>query len=145
MNTLAIFLWIYAAMICLAFAEASVEGRNAWDKKKVGLKLKFGKYVFSTYHFFSFVLMFPILLTLPLVIYSWDSRLFGIIMSAYFSGVIIEDFCWYVVNPKVKLREFWTSFSDYFPWIKINNKKIIPWTYVILLAIAILFWYFFWR
>lgn len=40
MNALLIFIWIYAAMIALSFVEAYVEGRNPWDKRKVGWKLK---------------------------------------------------------------------------------------------------------
>jgi len=92
MNVLLIFAWIYAAMIALSFVEAYVEGRNPWDKRKVGWKLKFGKFVFSGYHFFLFVIMLPLFFTLPLVIYGWDTKLFGILASAYFSGLVIEDF-----------------------------------------------------
>ena len=113
MNTLIIFIWVYAAMIAMSFWEAYVEGRNAWDKKKLGWKLNIGKFVLHSYHFYAFWIMWPLALSLPLVIYGWDTRLFGILLSAYFSGMVLEDFFWYVVNPVVKLKELWSDFSDY--------------------------------
>ncbi|MFW6230734.1 MAG: hypothetical protein ACOC32_01790 [Nanoarchaeota archaeon] len=145
MNTFLIFVWIYAAMIAMAFWEAYVEGRNSWAKKKLGWKFVFGKsFVVTGYHFFLFAVMFPLLLSLPLLITGWDIRLFGMLVSAYFSGMILEDFMWYVVNPEVKLKEFWTSFSDYYPWIRIGKKKIVPFGYLLNIGVAVLFWYLFW-
>ena len=145
MNILLIFIWVYMAMIAMAFWESYVEGRNAWDKGKLGWKIKIGKYVISAYHFYVSWIMFPILFTLPLIIYGWNTKLFGILISAYFSGAVLEDFMWYVVNPVVKFKEFFTSFSDYYPWIRINGKKIIPLGYVTGIIIAVLSWYFLWR
>ena len=145
MNTLLIFLWIYAAMIAMAFWEAYVEGRHPWDLRKLGWKLKLGKFVLPAYHFYLFAVMLPLLLTLPLIIYGWDLKLAGILISAYFSGIVLEDFCWFVVNPAVKVKEFWSGFTDYYPWIKVKEKKIIPLGYIIFLTIAILSWYFIWR
>jgi hypothetical protein len=129
-------------MIALSF----VEGRNPWDKRKVGWKIKFSKkFTFSGYHFFLFFVMIPIFLSLPLIIYGWNKQLFGILLSAFFSGIIIEDFVYFIVNPVVKFKEFFSSFTDFYPWIKINGKKIIPWGYVIGISLAILSWYFIWR
>jgi hypothetical protein len=146
MNVLLIFCVIYAAMIAMSFWEACVEGRNPWARRKLGWKIKLGKhFVLPAYHFYVFCVMWPLLLLLPLVIYGWNAKLFGILVSAYFSGMVIEDFSWFVVNPKVKLKEFWTHFSDYYPWLKIGNKKIIPWGYIFGIAIAILSWYFIWQ
>lgn len=146
MGPLLIFLWIYAAMIALSFVEAYVEGRNPWAKKKVGWQITLpGGYKFTSYHFFLFFVMIPLFLTLPFIIYGWNTRLFGIILSAYFSGVVIEDFVYFIVNPVVKFREFFSSFTDYYPWIKIKGKKIIPLGYVIFIALAISSWYFIWR
>ena len=145
MNTLLIFIWIYAAMIAMSFWESYVEGRNAFGKGKLGWKLKFGKYSLPAYHFYVFFIMLPLLLTLPFIIYGWDLRLFGIIISAYFSGMIIEDFMWYVVNPVVNFKEFYSPFSDYYPWLKIKRKKIIPSGYIVNVIIAVLSWYFLWK
>ncbi len=145
MNILLIFIWTYAAFIALSFVEAYVEGRNPWDKRKVGWKLHFGKFTFSGYHFFLFFVMLPLLLTLPLVIYGWDTRLAGILISIYFSALVIEDFVWFVVNPVVKFKEFFTDFTDFYPWIKIKGKKIIPLGYVLGILIAVLSWWFLWK
>lgn len=146
MQTWMIFLWIWAALTAMAFWEAYVEGRNPWDKRKLGWKLRLSKnFVLPAYHFYVFWVMFPLLLTLPFVIYGWNTRIFGIIASAYFSGVVLEDFLWFVVNPSVKMKEFWTKFTDYYPWIRMRNKKILPLFYILGILIAILFWWFLWR
>ena len=146
MNILLIFILVYAGFIAMSFWESSVEGRNAWDKGKYGWKIKIGKYVILTkYHFFLTYVMLPSFLALPLVTYGWDIRLFGVLLSAASSGIVIEDFFWYVLNPKVKFKEFFSSFSDYYPWIKINGRKIIPRFYILSILIAFLSWYFLWR
>ena len=145
METWIVFGWIYSAMIAMSFWESDVEKRNAWDKGKAGWKVRILGFKLTEYHFYLFYVMFPLFLTLPFMIYGWDLRILGIVASAYFSGIVLEDFTWYVVNPKVKLKEFYSKFSDYYPWIKVGKKKIIPWGYVINLAIAALFWFFLWR
>jgi len=146
MNTVYIFVWIWAAMIALSFVEGYVEGRNPWHHRKLGWKIKLPKgYLYPAYHFYLFVIMLPLLITLPLVINGWDLELFGILMSAYFSGLIIEDFCYFIVNPAVKFSEFWTEFTDYYPWIKIKGKKIIPQGYVWGVLASLASWYFLWR
>lgn len=137
---------VWAAMIAMGFWEAYVEGRNPWDKRKLGWKLKIGKFYLPAYHFYVFFIMLPLLVfILPLSIYGWSWKLFGILLSAYFTGLVIEDFVWFLVNPAVKLKEFHTEFTDYYPWIKINGKKIIPTGYLIGPVIAILSWFFLWR
>ncbi len=146
MNILIIFLWIYAAMLSMSFWEAYAEGRNAWDKGKQGWKIKIiSHFTLTGYHFFLFAVMWPLVLSLPLITHGWDKQLFGILLSAYMSGVVIQDFGWYVVNPKVKLAEFWTEFSNYYPWLRIGKKKIIPWGYILGLLIAIASWFFIWK
>jgi hypothetical protein len=145
MNTLLIFIWIYAAMIAMGFWEAYVEGRNPWDQRKVGWKIKFGKYVLTGYHFFLFIVMLPLLLTLPLVIYGWDWRVFGIILSAYMSGTVIEDFTWFLANPTVRVKnDFNPKFAGYYPWLKIGKFQI-PLAYPLGILFALLSWYFLWR
>jgi hypothetical protein len=146
MNTFLIFVWIYLAVIAMSFWEAYVEGRNSWDKKKLGWKFRIGKrFVLTAYHFYIFWVMWPLMLTLPLIVYGWNTRLFGIILSAYFSGLVIEDFFWYVVNPEVKLREFWSSFSDYYPWLRIKGVKILPWGYILGILMSVACWLLLWR
>ena len=132
-------------MIAMSFWESRVEGRNAWDKGKLGWKIRFRKDLSITaYHFYVFWVMWPLLLTLPLVIYGWNLKLFGILVSAYFSGMVLEDFMWFVVNPVVKFKEFNPEFVNYYPWIKIGKFQI-PLLYIAGIAIAILSWLFIWR
>ncbi len=145
MNTPAIFLWIYAAMIAMAFWEAYAEGRNAWDKGKVGWRVRVGRYVVvSGYHFFLVWVMLPMLIFLPLVTHGWNTRLFGILLSAYASGLVIEDFMWYVVSPVVKFSEFNAEWADHYPWIKVG-RFAVPLYYAFGLLIALASWWFLWR
>ncbi|MDP3998763.1 MAG: hypothetical protein Q8P89_04080 [bacterium] len=140
-----IFLWIYLAMIAMSFWESEVEGRKAWDRGKLGWKINLGKYCLPAYHFFVFWVMWPLLLTLPLVVYGWNLRLLGILISAYFSGMIIEDFMWYVVNPAIKFSESFNSkFANYYPWLKFGKLEI-PTLYFIGIAVSIISWYLLWR
>jgi len=145
MNTILIFACVWAAMIAMGFWESNIEGRNAWDKKKYGWKLKIGKYILSEYHFFLFIVMLPALLLLPFVVSGWNLILFGVLLSAFTSGMIIEDLTWYLVNPKVKFKELYTKFSDYYPWVRIGKRKIIPVGYLLGIIVAVLSWYFIWR
>jgi len=59
--------------------------------------------------------------------------------------LVIEDFVWYLVNPVVGFKEWFTSFSDYYPWIKIGGKKIVPVGYPVGIIIAVLSWLLLWK
>lgn len=145
MNTPLIFAVVYLAMIANSFWEAYVEGGNRWDKGKCGWKIKIYKnYLLTGYHFYLFFVMWPLLLSLPLFIYGWNFKLFGVLLSAYLSGLIIEDFVWYLVNPVVKFSEFNSKNADCYPWVKIGKFEI-PLGYPLLLLFSILSWYFIWR
>ncbi len=145
MNTVLIFIWIWGAMIATSFWEAYAEGRNAWDKGKCGWKFNIGKkFVLTGYHFFLFYVMWPLLLTLPFIMFGWDTRLFGVVVSAFASGAVIEDFMWYVVNPEVKLRELNTDFASYYPRVKIGSIKI-PIMYFVGIGVAVLSWLLLWK
>jgi hypothetical protein len=145
MNPLLIFFWVYGAMVAMAFWEAYAEGRNAWVKGKVGWRVSVGGYVVvSGYHFFLVWVMLPMLVFLPLVIHGWDTRLFGVLLSAYVSGLVVEDFMWYVVNPVVKLREFNPTWADHYPWVGIGRVRL-PLYYILGALIAAASWWFLWR
>jgi hypothetical protein len=144
-TTVLIFACIWVACIASGFWESYVEGRNAWDKGKLGWKIQIGPVLLTGYHFYLFGIMYPVLLALPFAITGWNERLFGIIVSAYAIGLILEDFTWYVVNPAVKFSEWFTSFSDYYPWITIRKRKIIPAGYIVGLLIALASWFFLWK
>ena len=145
MNPWIIFVWVYAAMIAMSFWESEAEGKNAWDKGKLGFKIQLGKYCLPAYHIFLFWVMIPFLLTLPLVIYGWNLKLLGILVSAYVTGIALEDFMWFVVNPAIKFKDsFNPKFANYYPWIKIGKFQI-PASYIGSGIISILSWYFIWR
>jgi hypothetical protein len=140
MRTLAIFLIVWAAMVANGFWEAYVEGRNAWDKGKLGWKLRAGRYTLSAYHFWLFWVMHPLLIiALPLAAAGWDRTLLCVLLSAYFSGLVIEDFTWFVVNPVVKMREFGPEFASWYPWIIIGKLRV-PLLYVAGIGLAIVSW-----
>ena len=149
MNILLIFICIYGAMVAHAFWEGYVEGRNVGHKGKLGWKIKLSIrgvrfYIFTAYHFWLFYIMYPLLLLLPFIICGWNPKLFGVFVSAYFSGLVIEDFLWYLVNPAVKIRrDFNSKFAKWHPWIKIINIEI-PLFYLLSLFIAFLSWRFIW-
>ncbi|MBN2109943.1 MAG: hypothetical protein JW705_02495 [Methanosarcinaceae archaeon] len=82
-------------------------------------------------------MIWPVLLTLPLVVHGWDTRLFGTLASAYFSGLVIEDFTWFIVNPVVRFSEWNPGFVDYYPWIRIG-KGYLPLMYITNLIAAAL-------
>jgi len=139
MHQFTIYIVVYIAMIANFFWEAYSEGRNAWDKGKLGWKIKIGNYtVLTAYHFYLFIIMWPVLLSLPLFLNGWDIRLFGILLSAYISGLVIQDFFWYVVNPVVKVKELNSDFAIYYPRLKIGKIKIpIGYFIGIILAVVI--------
>ncbi len=145
MQALYIFIVIWSAMIAHSFWEASVEGRNAWDKNKYGWKIRFAKNLSLTrYHFWLFVIYLPlILIVLPLVVAGWSRELFGILASAYLSGMVIEDFFWFVVNTEINFKESWNPyFASYYPWVVIGRFKI-PALYIIGIILALIFWFVF--
>lgn len=146
MHILLIFVWVVVAMTAFSFAEAYVEGRNAGFNGKLGFKIKVFGTTFAAYHFFLFYVMFPMFLLLPFIAFGmWDTRVFGILVSAFCLGIIVEDFMWYVVNPVVKVRELWSDFSDYYPWFRLGGKKIVPLIYIGYGLVGIVSWYFLWR
>lgn len=132
-------------MIATSFWEAYVEGRNAWDKGKYGWKINFAKnFKLTGYHFFLFGVTFPLLLLLPLVVSGWDTKLFGVLFSAYTAGLVIEDLFWYIVNPVVKFKEHNPNFANYYPWLKLGRINI-PLLYLLALGLSLASWYFLWR
>ena len=145
MSVILIFLWVWVAFIAISFWEAYMEGRSAWAKDSIGWRINITKNISLTgYHFFLFWVMIPLFMTLPLVIGGWNLRLLGILISAYFSGLVIEDFMWFVVNPVVSIKEWGPKFVDYYPWIGFGIFKI-PVYYLLDILIALLSWWFIWK
>jgi len=144
MQTMLVFVWVYSAMISMSFWEAYVEGRNAWDRHKLGWKIKIRGYKLTAYHFYLFFVMWPLMLSLPLVINGWNIQLFGILVSAYASGLVLEDIMWFVVNPKVSISEWSPRFASYYPWITLGRFHM-PVCYFAGIAVAVISWFFLWQ
>lgn len=145
METALIFLWICAAMIATSFWEAYVEGKRAWDKGKLGWKIRYKNIVILTaYHFWLFFVAYPLLIFLPLAIFGFEWRLFGILLSAYSSGLVVEDFFWFVVNPVFGFKNRDSRHVKWYPWVNLGFMEI-PLYYIFGILIAILSWYFLWR
>jgi len=140
-----IFMLVWGALAVSGIWESCVEGRSAWSTSKLGWKIQIGTFTLTGYHFYLFWVMYPLLLALPFVFTGWNPRLFGVLVSAYATGVLIEDIVWYIANPVVRFSEWFTEFSDYYPWVRIGGQKIIPLGYVIGVALAVASWYFLWR
>ena len=135
---------IWVAMVATGFWEAAVEGEDAWNKGKLGWKIKWKRRVILTsYHFWLFLVMFPALLAIALIIdFSWN--LFGIILSGYAAGLIIEDYMWFVANPKFKLSNFNPRDVKWHIWFRFG-KFYIPYSYIVSFIIALASWFFIWK
>lgn len=140
-----IFGLIWAAMIANSFWEAYVEGKHAWDDHKLGWKIKYhGHVILTAYHFWLFFVMYPLLLSIPLAITGFSWKLFGILASAYFSGLIIEDFFWFIVNPVFSFKHFNSKYVKWYPWLKFGKFEV-PLGYALGAILSLLFWLFLWR
>ena len=145
MEAFFIFAWVYCAMFATSFWEAYVEGKNAWDKKKLGWKLRYKHYVILTaYHFWLFIIAYPLLVFFPMLFVGPDIATFGMILSAYVTGLIVEDFFWFIANPVFKFRDWNSKKVKWYPWVKVGRVEI-PLYYVLGILIAILSWHFLWR
>jgi hypothetical protein len=128
----------------MSFWEAYIEGKHPWAGNQVGWKKQISKRISITAYHFWIDVMFFFFLTLPLVIYGWDLKLLGIIISASFIGFIIEDFCWFIINPYYSLKKFNKKDVYWYPWFKFGKIQI-PVGYVIGIIISVLSWYFLWK
>lgn len=144
MSVILIFIWVAIAFIIMSYLEKTIEGPNAWAKKSYGWKFKISKNLSITeYHltFWTFILMLGFL---PFIIYGFNLKLLGILISAFAVGFIVEDFFYFVVNPYWGLKNFNKRNAGWYPWLKIGRFQI-PLSYIVGIALAILSWYFLWK
>lgn len=144
MEVYQIFLVIYAAMIATGIWEATIEENRPWDKGKRGWKVEVGKYTLLTaYHFWLFFVSYPLLLVLPWALSGFSVKLLGILLSAYLSGLVVEDVVWFLANPLMGLKCWNPKDAAWYPWIGIGRMQV-PLYYVGSLLLAILSWIFLW-
>jgi len=138
-----LFLWIISGFAAMAFWEAYIEGKDPWAKRQVGWTWHLTpKWTITAYHFWVWV-MLAFFLTLPLAVNGWSTPLFGMLLSAAAIGMIVEDFLWFVINPKFPFRNFNAAQVYWYPWLKIGRIQI-PMPYLFGIAIALCSWYFLW-
>ncbi len=143
-ESLKVFALVCLAMVAIGFWESRVEGKNAWGKGKLGWKWIYKKRVlFTSYHFWLFIVMIPAFLAIPLAL-NYSRELLGILLSAYFLGLVIEDFTWFVVNPVFPFKNFNSKGAKWHIWLKLGKFEI-PASYTIAILFSLASWFFLWR
>jgi len=137
----AIFLYIQAVFVSIAAWESHIDPEG-WAKTGQGWRIKIGARELTGYHFWCWLVMLPLLLLMPLAIYGWDKHLFIVLAVSAFIGIVIEDFLWFVFNPKFTVAKWNSEYAKWHWWIKIGKFEI-PEFYILLPIVAILIWYIF--
>lgn len=120
--SLLIFAFVIASLFALL--EIQIEGKDGWAGKLPTWRLKnpFKKFInwpyitgYHTYFHMLFLSIFqlPFLLGWP---FSFKNEL--LIFELYFIIVALEDFLWFVFNPRWGIRKF---FTQEIPW---HSKKV---------------------
>lgn len=136
----AIFAYIQVAFISIGFWESHID-HEGWAKTQQGWRIKTIFRELTAYHFWCWLVMIPLFLFMPLAIFGWNSHLFLLLIISALIGIVIEDICWFVVNPKFTLAKLNPKYCSWHKWIKIG-KFSIPEFYVLFPILAILIWYF---
>lgn len=136
MNYKLIFLIEILAFISMSFMAVAMEGSTG------GL---FGKnmiYGLSA-DFWIFSVMVPLFLLIPLIVHGFDdSKLFGTLLIGYLIGIVLEDFCWFIINPNFGILRFNSKYATWINWINLGLFEI-PCFYIINPFLAFLAWFIF--
>ena len=123
MEEIAIFLIIQLAMIATALWESRIEGRNIGASNQTGWKIDIFGTKFTEYHFWLWIVAYPLLLSIPLIIdFSW--KLLTVLVCSYIVGLVIEDFMWFVFNSQFSLKHFNSNNVKWYQWLKIGKFEI---------------------
>ena len=140
-----IFLYIIGIFIAIAFWEAYIEGSGGWAANQVGWRIPFKVGFLSrpldAYHFWSWLVMIPMFLMLPFVMFGWNAHLFWLIVMGFLIGTVIEDYLWFVVNPAFPLKHFKPAFVWWHYWIGWGKFRV-PEIYVLYPILTVLIWIF---
>ena len=144
MNPLIIFLYVFLIFFVMALLEKTIEGPNAWARKSYGWKYKIAKRITLTeYHLYFWVFLI-LLFLLPFVVFDFNLRMFGIVLSAFSIGFVFEDFFYFIVNPYFGIKKFNSKNANWYPWFKLGRFEI-PINYLIGIVVALLSYFFIWR
>ena len=135
------FFYVMFIFVAIAFWEAYVEGPHGWAKKQYGWTIDLWIRKLTAYHFWAWIIMIPLFLLLPLVIFGFNKSIFWFLVGSYFIGAVVEDFMWFVINPKFPLMNFNSKKVGWHKWIKIGKFEI-PDFYIPYLLIGILIYVF---
>lgn len=144
MSDIIILLYILGIFVSIGFWEAYIEGKGGWAKNQVGWRINFKvgflRRPLDAYHFWSWLIMIPMCLMLPFVMFGWDWHLFWIVVIGFLLGTVIEDFLWFVVNPVFPLRDFKPKKVWWHYWVGFGKFKL-PEIYILYPILAALIWW----
>lgn len=121
------FLIIFIVLVSVIFAllEIQIEGENGWAGNLPTWKIKnpFKKIInwpyLSGYHFYV-GLLFISLLQLPFFIgVPFNLKTEVLVIEVYLLIILLEDFLWFVLNPKWGIKKF---FTKEIPW---HSNKVL--------------------
>ena len=140
-----ILFYIISIFISIAFWEAYIEGNGGWAANQVGwnIKMKVGvlKRPLDAYHFWSWIVMIPMFLMLPFVMFGFNLHLFWLVVIGFLLGTVIEDYLWFVINPAFPYKDFNPKKVWWHYWIGFGEYKV-PELYIVYPVLAILIWIF---
>ncbi|MEM5778757.1 MAG: hypothetical protein QXD43_01085 [Candidatus Aenigmatarchaeota archaeon] len=129
-----IFLIEILAFISISFWAAAMEGQTGGI---FGIRKLFG----LSADFYIFFLTIPLFLLMVLLIKP-ELKLFGVLLTGYLIGVVLEDFFWFLINPYYGIQRF--NSKNAF-WLKnwINLGFEIPLFYLKYFLAALIIWFVF--
>jgi hypothetical protein len=135
-----IFLYTQAIFIAIAFWESHID-TDGWAKTQQGWRINLGIRELTAYHFWSWGVMIPLFLILPIAIYGWNAHLFWLLVASALIGTVVEDTLWFVVNPKFGIKKWNSHYGHWHKWVKLGRFEVPD--FVIFFPIAaILIWWF---
>lgn len=140
MSLFLVFIFIIVAFVATAFWEAYSEGEYGGAIRQVGWRFKLFGYNVNAYHFWLWIVMYPVLLAIPLLV-AYSRQLLGTILAGYFLGMVIEDFLWFIVNPRWPFSDFNSQKVTWYPWLKLGKFEL-PFFYLPFIIFAFLSWWF---
>ncbi|MDD5342280.1 MAG: hypothetical protein PHI73_03015 [Patescibacteria group bacterium] len=138
------FFWIILAFASISFWEAYIEGEHGGAEKQVGWVRKIFGLRLTGYHFMLFGVCLPLFLLLPIITHGYDGKLLAVIACGYLVGILVEDFLWFVVNPKFKFKDFRHEKVWWYPWMRVGSYHI-PVLYPGAIVLSGAIWYLFIR
>ncbi|MEI6222982.1 MAG: hypothetical protein WCP97_09555 [bacterium] len=138
---LLIFLLIIVSMSSISIVEAAQSGQDGYSVSEDWWRIgQDSKYTYSSYHIWMYWLLLPLLIiALPIAVADFSWRLLWLLIMSYIIGTVVEDFLWYIANPKVTLKRFNPRETYWQKWF-VLGPIAIPWHYIIKITAAITIW-----